>query len=125
MEEIIAFSFFISNQPDGVAKRSLSGFLQQLAAAKIKLRTISASGDRQRFKIYCVPEDPAKLRAFLKSAKIRATERAALFVEYKDVTSCLYAFDKIAISAFDFNGFDATVVAQKALGFMWSDKPFQ
>jgi len=125
MEKIIAFSFFISNQPEGTAKRSLSEFLQKVAEAKIKLRTISASADRRRFKIYCVPEDPVKLRAFLKSAKIRATERVAFVVEYKDVTSCLSAFNKIAISAFDFNGFDATVIAQKALGFMWSDKPFQ
>ena len=72
MKEMITFSFFIPNQPEGKAKQNLSQFLQELAASKIKLQAISASADRRRFKIYCAPEDPAKLRAFLKAANIRA-----------------------------------------------------
>src|SRR5687768_1475764 len=113
MKEIITFSFFIPNQPEGKAKSSVSQFLQKLVAAKIKLRSISASADRRRFKVYCAPEDPAKLRAFLKLAKIRTSERVAFFFEYKDLRGCLNAFDKIAISAFDFKAFDATVVGKR------------
>ena len=57
MKEMITFSFFIPNQPEGKAKQNLSQFLQQLAASKIKLRAISASADQRRFKNYCAPED--------------------------------------------------------------------
>ena len=39
--------------------------------------------------------------------------------------SCLSAFDKIAISAFDIKAFDAIAVGNKASGFIWSDKSFQ
>ncbi len=38
MEEIITFSFFIPNQPEGKAKQNLSQFLQKLAASRIKLQ---------------------------------------------------------------------------------------
>ena len=125
MKEIITFSFFIPNQPEGKAKQDLSQFLQQLAASKIKLQAISAFADRRRFKIYCAPEDPAKLRAFLKSTNIRAKERVAFLFQYADMKSCLSAFDKIAISAFDIKAFDAVAVGNKASGFVWSDKSFQ
>jgi hypothetical protein len=122
--EIITFSFFIPNQAEGTAKRKLSQFLQKLAASKIDLQSISASADRRRFKIYCATENPAKLRGFLRSAKIRAKERVAFVFQYKDVRSCLSAFDKIALSAFDVRAFDATATGKKASDFMWSDKAF-
>lgn len=125
MKEIITFSFFIPNQPEGMAKQNLSQFLQKLAASKIKLQAISASADRRRFKIYCSPEDPAKLRNFLKSAKIGAKERVAFLFQYADMTNCLSAFDKIALSAFDIKAFDAIAIGKKASGFIWSDKSFQ
>ena len=83
MKEMITFSFFIPNQPEGKAKQNLSQFLQELAASKIKLQAISASADRRRFKIYCAPEDPAKLRDFLKMANIRARERVAFLIQYE------------------------------------------
>jgi hypothetical protein len=125
MNDILTFSFFIPNQPKGMAKQNLSEFLENLAASKIKLQAISASADRRRFKIYCAPVDPAKLRAFLKAAKIRARERVAFVFQYKEMKSCLSAFDKIAISGFDVKAFDASVIGQRASGFMWSDKTFQ
>ena len=125
MKEMITFSFFIPNQPEGMAKQNLSQFLQALVASKIKLQAISASADRRRFKIYCAPEDPAKLRAFLKAANIRAKERVAFLFQYADMKSCLSAFDKIAISAFDIKAFDAIALGNKASGFIWSDKSFQ
>ena len=125
MKEIITFSFLVPNQPESTSKRSLSEFLQKVLAAGIKLQAISASVDRRRIKIYCAPQDPAKLRVFLKSVKINARGRVAFFFEYKDMRSCLSAFDKVAISAFDFRAFNATVIDRKAHGFMWSDKPFQ
>ena len=110
MKEIFTFSFFIPNQPEGKAKQDLSQFLQQLAASKIKLQAISASADRRRFKIYCAPEDPGKLRAFLKAANIRAKERVAFLFQYADMKSCL--------SAFDIKAFDAIAVGNKASGFV-------
>ena len=122
MEEVITFSFFVPNQPEGTAKRKLSQFLQKLAASKIKLQAISASADRRRFKIYCAPKDPAKLRSFLKSHKIRAKERVAFVFQSNDVGRCLSAFDKMALSAFDFSGFDASAIGQRASGVMWSEK---
>jgi hypothetical protein len=125
MKEVITFSFLIPNQPEGKAKGNLSRLLQKLTASQVRLQSISASADRRRFKIYCAPEDPVKLRSFLKSAKIRAKERMAFFFEYKDVKGCLDAFDKIALSAFDVTGFDANVIGAKASGYMWSDKSFQ
>ena len=122
---MITFSFFIPNQPEGMAKQNLSQFLQELAASKIKLQAISACADRRRFKNYCAPEDPAKLRAFLKATNIRAKERVAFLFEFADMKSCLGAFDKIAISAFDIKAFDAIAAGNKASGFLWSDKSFQ
>ena len=125
MKESITFSFFIPNQPEGKAKQNLSQFLQELAASKIKLQAISASADRRRFKIYCAPEDPAKFRAFLKAANIRAKERVAFLFQFAEMKSCLSAFDKIAISAFDIKAFDAIAIGNKASGFIWSDESFQ
>ena len=125
VSRIITFSFFIPNQPEGMAKQNLPQFMQELAASKIKLQALSASADRRRFKTYCAPEVPAKLRAFLKSTNIRAKERGAFLFQYADMKSCLSAFDKIAISAFDIKAFDAITLGNMASGFIWSDKSFQ
>lgn len=61
----------------------------------------------------------------MKSAKIRAKERVAFLFQYADMRSCLNAFDKIAISAFDIKAFDVIAIGKKASGFIWSDRSFQ
>lgn len=122
MRDTVAFLFFIPNDRKGVAKRDLSRFLQKLVASKIKIGAISACGDRGRFKIYCVPEDRAKFRGFLKSARIRARQRAAILYQDADVRHCLSVIDKIALSGFDITAFDAVAAGKRARALTWSDK---
>lgn len=70
MNEIITF-LVLHSQPAGRCRQTEPvSFCKSLRASKIKLQGISASADRSRFKTYCAPEDPAKLRGFLKSVKI-------------------------------------------------------
>lgn len=120
-KQIAHFSFSIPNQPDGVAKQDLSRLLQKMNKAKVKLRGMAGFAAGRRIEVFCVPVNAVALRAFLKSARIRAEEGSGFLIDGEPSVGRVTAvIDFIALSGFNIGAFGTLAVAGKAAGLVWS-----
>jgi len=100
-EAIVTFSFSIPRQFGGQAQTNLAELLGKMGEADVSLLSISGFASGRRIKIFCTPKNPAKLEAFLKSAKLRAKKTEAFQITAAKQIEAVAILHKIALSGYD------------------------
>jgi len=122
-DAVVTFSFSIPRQFGGKAQINLAKLLGKMEEAGVCLLSISGFASGRRFKIFCTSKNPAKLEAFLKSAKVQARKTEALRISAAKQLEAVAVLHKLALGYDGIEAFDVFGISSKSGGFVCSEKP--